>query len=128
MTVTVEKSTMSTMTHDLAPAHLHALWTPFIQMKSVLDSGPVIFERGEGVYLYDSEGRRYLDAHASLWLTNVGFGRREIADAAYEQMQKLAFFSMFQGYSNQPAIQLAERLLELTKPEGMGKVDRKSVV
>ncbi len=44
---------------------------------------------------------------------NVGFGRKEIADAAYEQMQKMTFFSMFQGYSNAPAIELAELLLEL---------------
>jgi adenosylmethionine-8-amino-7-oxononanoate transaminase len=106
----------------MAAAHRNSLWTPFIQMKTVLEEGPVIFERGEGVYLYDSSGRQYLDAHASLWLTNVGFGRREIIDAAYEQMKRIAFFSMFQGYSNPPAIELAELLLELTVPEGMGKV------
>lgn len=124
--LTAENATMGTMApdlvQDLADAHRNALWTPFIQMKTVLDTGPVIFERGEGVYLYDAEGRRYIDAHASLWLTNVGFGRREIADAVYEQMQKLAFFSMFAGYSNEPAIKLAELLIDLTKPEGMGKV------
>jgi adenosylmethionine-8-amino-7-oxononanoate transaminase len=107
---------------DLAAAHRNSLWTPFIQMKTVLDEGPVIFERGEGVYLYDSTGRRYLDAHASLWLTNVGFGRTEIIEAVYEQMKRIAFFSMFQGFSNRPAIELAELLLGLTGPEGMGKV------
>jgi adenosylmethionine-8-amino-7-oxononanoate aminotransferase len=107
---------------DLAAAHRNSLWTPFIQMKSVLDEGPVIFERGEGVYLFDSTGRRYLDAHASLWLTNVGFGRREVIEAAYEQMKRIAFFSMFQGFSNPPAIELGGLLVELAGPEGLGKV------
>jgi adenosylmethionine-8-amino-7-oxononanoate transaminase len=108
--------------HNLADAHRDALWTPYIQMKSVLDRGPVIFDRAEGVYLYDNAGKRYIDGHASLWLMNVGFGRKEIADAAFEQMQKMTFFSMFQGFSNPPAIELAELLLQLTKTEGMGKV------
>jgi adenosylmethionine-8-amino-7-oxononanoate aminotransferase len=109
-------------THGLADAHRDALWTPYIQMTSVLERGPVIFERADGIYLYDDKGKRYIDGHASLWLMNVGFGRHEIADAVYAQMQTMTFFSMFQGYSNPPAIELAELLLELTKPEGMGKV------
>ena len=113
---------MTPNVQDLADAHRNSLWTPFIQMKSVLEEGPVIFERGEGVYLFDTDGRRYLDAHASLWLTNVGFGRREVIDAAYEQMKRIAFFSMFQGYSNPPAIRLGELLVELAQTEGMGKV------
>ena len=112
----------TTSTQDLADVHRNALWTPFIQMKSVLEKGPVIFDHADGVYLYDTEGREYLDGHASLWLMNVGYGRKEIADAAYEQMQKMTFFSMFQGFSNAPAIELAELLLEMTRTEGMGKV------
>ena len=113
---------MTPNARDMAAAHRNSLWTPFIQMQTVLEQGPVIFERGEGVYLFDSGGRRYLDAHASLWLTNVGFGRMEVIEAAYEQMKRIAFFSMFQGYSNPPAIELAELLVELAGPEGMGKV------
>ncbi|MFN8573097.1 MAG: aspartate aminotransferase family protein [Gemmatimonadaceae bacterium] len=113
---------MRTETHRLADAHKSALWTPFIQMKAVRDQGPLIFDKAEGVYLYDDKGKRYLDGHGSLWLMNVGFGRKEIADAAYEQMQKMSFFSMFQGFSNAPAIELAELLLDLTRVEGMGKV------
>lgn len=109
-------------TIDLSQAHRKTLWTPFIRMETVLEAGPLIFERGEGVYLYDTSGRRYLDAHGSLWLNNIGFGRKEIADAVYAQMQKLAFFSMFQGFSNPPAIELADRLMRLTQPEGMGRV------
>jgi adenosylmethionine-8-amino-7-oxononanoate transaminase len=107
---------------DLDQAHRDTLWTPFIQMQTVRENGPIIFERAEGVYLWDLDGKKYLDAHGSLWLMNVGFGRRELIDAATDQLEKLAYFSMFQGYSNPPAIELAERLVRLTRPEGMGKV------
>jgi adenosylmethionine-8-amino-7-oxononanoate transaminase len=113
---------MTTEIRDLAIAHQKSLWTPFIRMETVLENGPLIFERGDGVYLYDTSGRQYLDGHASLWLMNVGYGRTEIADAAYAQMRKLAFFSMFQGFSNPTTIELADRLTELTEPEGMAKV------
>lgn len=113
---------MTTATRDLKQTHVDTLWTPFIQMQTVRDRGPVIFDRAEGVYLYDTSGKEYIDAHGSLWLANVGFGRSEIIEAVYEQMKKLAFFSMFQGYSNPTAIELADRLIELTRPEGMGKV------
>src|ERR1700737_4113022 len=89
----VEK--MSQRAHDLSDVHRKALWTPYLQMKTVLDQGPLIFERGEGVYLYDASGKRYLDGHGSLWLMNVGFGRREIAEAVNAQTQKFAFFTMF---------------------------------
>ena len=107
---------------ELSQIHTRTLWTPYFQMQTVREQGPVIFERGEGVYVYDTTGKQYIDAHASLWLMNIGFGRKEVADAAYEQMKKLPYFSMFIGFSNPPAIRLAARLIELTEPEGMGKV------
>ena len=107
---------------ELSQIHTRTLWTPYFQMQTVREQGPVIFERGEGVHVYDTTGKQYIDAHASLWLMNIGFGRKEVADAAYEQMKKLPYFSMFIGFSNPPAIRLADRLIELTEPEGMGKV------
>jgi adenosylmethionine-8-amino-7-oxononanoate transaminase len=91
-------------------------------METVREHGPLIFERAEGVYLYDASGKKYLDGHASLWLVNIGFGRQEVVEAVYAQMKKMAYFSMFLGYSNQPAVELGEKLIELTRPEGMGKV------
>ena len=120
--VALEPRALSASAFDLARAHCEVLWTPYVQMKAVLEQGPVIFERGEGVYLYDTSGKRYLDGHASLWLMNVGIGRQEIADAVSEQMRRMPYFSMFQGFSNPPAIELAQLLVELTRPEGMGKV------
>ncbi len=113
---------MSTTLHELEKTHAQSLWTPFMQMKTLQERGPLVFERGEGAYLYDMQGKRYLDAHASLWLANVGYGRAEVIDAVCSQLKRMAYFSMFMSYSNEPAIQLAAKLLELTEPEGMGKV------
>lgn len=73
----------------------------------------VIYERGEGVWLWDVDGRRYMDALSSLWNVNVGHGRRELADAAARQMAKLAFTNAYTGFSNPPAIELAKRIVDL---------------
>ncbi|HEV7216834.1 MAG TPA: aspartate aminotransferase family protein [Chloroflexota bacterium] len=74
---------------------------------------PVVFTRGDGVFLWDSDGRRYLDGISCLWNVNVGHGRRELAEAGAKQMATLAFANNYVGYSNEPAIRLASRLAEL---------------
>ncbi len=71
---------------------------------------PLVIERGEGVYLYTADGRKILDGMAGLWNVNVGYGREELAQAAYEQMKRLAFTSNFAGMTNIPATQLAHKL------------------
>ena len=71
---------------------------------------PVIFDHGEGVWLTDVRGRSYIDGLASLWNVAVGHGRAELADVAAEQMRKAAFTNNYTGYSNVPAIELAEKL------------------
>lgn len=71
---------------------------------------PLVIERGEGVYLYTVDGRKILDGMAGLWNVNVGYGREELAQAAYDQMKKLAFTSNFAGMTNIPATQLAHKL------------------
>jgi len=71
---------------------------------------PIAIERGEGVYLYTTDGRKILDAMAGLWNVSAGYGREELAKAAYEQMTKLAFTSNFAGMTNVPSSQLAEKL------------------
>jgi len=75
---------------------------------------PVIFERGEGAILWDTRGRRYIDGLSCLWNVNAGHGRRELAEAAARQMERLAFCSSYAGSSNEPAITLASRLAGLT--------------
>lgn len=74
---------------------------------------PVIFDRGEGVWLIDVRGRRYIDALASLWNVAVGHGRGELADAAAEQMRKVAFTNNYVGFTNVPAIRLASKVIDL---------------
>jgi putrescine---pyruvate transaminase len=89
-----------------------ALWHPFSDMALVRRSELVI-TRGDDVWLWDQEGRRYLDASASLWYSNVGHGRREIADAVAAQLAELEAYSIFGDVANPPALRLAERLSEL---------------
>jgi putrescine aminotransferase len=88
------------------------LWHPFADMGSVRSSELVI-ERGDDVWVWDSEGRRYLDATASLWYANVGHGRPEIAAAVAAQMARLETYSAFGDLANQPALELAEMLADL---------------
>ncbi len=71
---------------------------------------PLVIERGEGVWLYTVDGKKILDGMAGLWNVSVGYGREELAKAAYEQMKKMAFTSNFAGMTNLPSIQLAEKL------------------
>ncbi len=79
---------------------------------------PVIFASGEGVWLTDVRGRRYIDALSSLWNVAVGHGRTELAEAAAEQMRRVAFTNGYTGFSNVPAIELARTVAGLAY-EGM---------
>ena len=72
--------------------------------------------KGEGAWITDSTGKRYLDGLSGLWNVNVGHGRRELADAAQKQMATLAFHSAYAGGTNGPAIELAERLSAIAYP------------
>jgi adenosylmethionine-8-amino-7-oxononanoate aminotransferase len=76
-----------------------------------------LVDRAEGVWIYDRDGRRYLDGTASLWYANVGHGRGEIADAVSAQMAKLEAFNVFNDYTNAPAEELAARLAQLAPVE-----------
>lgn len=78
---------------------------------------PLVIERGEGVYLYTADGRKILDGMAGLWNVNVGYGREELAQAAYDQMKRLAFTSNFAGMTNIPATELANKLSGYAYPD-----------
>lgn len=91
--------------HNLHP------WQHFDSMRA---EGALVIARGEGAYVYDSEGTRYLDGIGGLWCVNVGYGRRELVEAMAEQAQRLAFFSTFTDTTNPPAAALAHRLAALT--------------
>ena len=83
-----------------------------------MQHAPFIVDRGEGIYVYDESGRRYLDAAASLWYMNVGYGRTEIIDAMAEQMRKLPAFHAFIDYGTRPAIDLADRIASVSPDPG----------
>ena len=76
-----------------------------------------VWVNGEGSYLDDADGNRFIDGLSCLWNVNAGHGRGELADAAASQMRELAFGSSYAGASNRPAIELAERLAEICYPQ-----------
>jgi putrescine---pyruvate transaminase len=88
------------------------LWNPFANM-SAAAGNIVTIVRGEGSTVYDASGRSYLDAIASLWYVNIGHGRAEVAEAAATQMRELACYQAYEGYSNEPAEALAQRVAGL---------------
>src|SRR3954447_13774490 len=96
------------------------LWHPFTQMADYLRDEPLIVERGEGSYLIDTEGRRYLDGVSSLWVTVHGHRKAELDEAIKTQLSKVAHSTLL-GLSNVPSIELAAKLVELA-PEGLTKV------
>lgn len=88
---------------------------PTSSLKQQQESGaPFIFTEGKGVYLTDISGKKVLEGMSSLWNVNVGYGRKELAEAAREQMEKLAFTNSFSSFSNEPAIRLAAKIAEIT--------------
>ena len=96
------------------------LWHPFTQMRDWLAENTVIIERGEGVYLFDIEGNRYLDGIASMWTNVHGHNHPALNAALKNQLEKIAHSTLL-GYSNIPAIELAQNLVEIT-PIGLTKV------
>ena len=90
-----------------------SFWHSFADMAVLERHGEFVVDHGEGVYVWDEGGRRYLDATAALWYCNVGYGRGEIADAVAAQIRALPSYSTFGDFSNRPAITLAERVAGL---------------
>ena len=70
----------------------------------------LVIDRGEGIYVYDQSGKRYLEGMSGLWCTSLGYGNAELIDTTQQQMQKLTYSHMFGGKSHQPGIDLANRL------------------
>ena len=94
----------------LDQAHTLHPWTHFESFEA---DEPLVFTRGEGVWLWDEAGRRYLDAVGGLWCTNIGLGRADMAEAIAEQARRLAFTSTFVDVSNAPAARLAAELARI---------------
>ncbi len=89
------------------------LWMHFTRLSSYADADVPIMVRGEGPYVWDSKGKRYLDGLAGLFVVQAGHGRTELAQAAAKQASELAYFPLW-SYAHAPAVELAERLASLT--------------
>lgn len=100
---------------DLQRTDTTSLWHPFTQMQDYGQAEPLIIERGRGSYLYDSEGKRYLDGVSSLWVTVHGHRKKQIDDAIIRQVGKICHSTLL-GLSNVPAIELAGKLVEIAPP------------
>lgn len=99
--------------------HTH-LWHPFAQMREWMGEDPYIIERGEGCYLYDTEGKRYLDGVSSLWCNVHGHRKKELDDALKNQIDLISHSTLL-GLSHVPGIELAHRLIEIA-PTGLKRV------
>ncbi len=91
---------------------------PFTDFKDLAGRGARVITRAEDIYIWDSEGQKLLDAMSGLWCVNVGYGRRELAQAAYDQMMTLPFYNSFFQTTNVPAVSLATRLASLAPVAG----------
>jgi adenosylmethionine---8-amino-7-oxononanoate aminotransferase len=96
------------------------VWHPFTQMKDWLQTEPLIIERGEGCFLVDADGNRYIDGVSSLWVLVHGHGKRELIDALHQQAEKLCHSTLL-GLANAPSSELAKKLIEIV-PTGLSKV------
>jgi adenosylmethionine---8-amino-7-oxononanoate aminotransferase len=105
---------------DAAALDRRHVWHPFTDMAAWLDDDPLVIERAEGCWLYDTAGRRYLDGNASLWVNVHGHARPELDDALRAQLGNAAH-TTFLGLTNPPAARLAARLAALA-PEGLERV------
>ena len=106
---------------NLAARDVETLVHPYINLASFRETGPLVIERGQGVYVYDTDGKPYIEGMAGLWCTALGYGNEELVEAAATQMRKLSFAHLFTGRSHDPAIELAEKLKEIA-PVPISKV------
>lgn len=111
MTTTTE-TTLDLQRDDRATI-LHP-FTPLARYSSGEAGGPRIICGGEGIRIRDRDGRELIDAFAGLYCVNVGYGRKEIADAIHREALKLSYYHSYAGHSNEPAIRLARQVLKLT--------------
>ncbi|MBL8265970.1 aminotransferase [Steroidobacter sp.] len=107
--------------HSWEQRELRSFFHTFSDLPSLQQDGPTVMERGDGMYVYDTEGNRYLEANAGLWNMTLGFSEHRLARVAAKQYEALPGYHTFFGRNSQPAVALAERMLELA-PAPMSRV------
>ncbi len=94
------------------------LFHPSSDLRQVRDGEPLIWTRGEGIHVEDQHGKRYLEGMAGLWCTALGYGEKELAKAAAEQMEAFCYGPLFAARANEPSIRLAAKLAEWVPIDG----------
>jgi 4-aminobutyrate--pyruvate transaminase len=112
---------MTSPLSNLQVRDLDAVLHPYSALHKLRDTGPTIMASGQGVFIYDTQGREYIEGMAGLWCTGLGFGNEEMIEAAEKQMRALPYYHQFGGKGTEPAIELAEKLKELS-PTPQSKV------
>lgn len=105
---------------ELIKKDFENIWHPFTQMKDFETDKPIVIERGKGIYVYDIQGNKYIDAVASWWVNTLGHSNDRLNKALCAQAEKIEHV-LFAGFTHKPAIELAEKLIELS-PESLKKV------
>jgi 4-aminobutyrate--pyruvate transaminase len=102
--------------NDIAQRDIDSLIHPYTNLDTHRTTGPMVVKRGDGVFIVTDDGTRYLEGMAGLWSASLGFSEKRLVAAATKQMEALPFYQIFGGKSNEPAIELAEKLLTIVPP------------
>jgi 4-aminobutyrate--pyruvate transaminase len=101
---------MPFLPNSLEARDIESLVHPYTNLAKHAENGPLVIDRGEGIHVWDTDGNKYIEGVAGLWCTSLGYGEKELIQAATAQMEKLPFSHLFQSRSHGPAIELAEKL------------------
>ncbi|MEE3000118.1 MAG: aminotransferase, partial [Pseudomonadota bacterium] len=112
---------MNQPSKSLAQRDIENVLHPYTNIASHNETGPLIITKGEGIYVYDENGKKYIEGLAGLWCTSLGFDNKQLVEAANKAMNELPFYHSFGGKSHPSAIALAEKLLDMA-PVPMSKV------
>ena len=112
---------MTKLLNSLAQADITTALHPYTNARRHEETGPLVIERGEGVHVIDSTGKRYIEGLAGLWSVGVGFSEPRLVEAAHKQMQALPYYHSFAHKAHEPSIRLAEKLIEMS-PQGLDRV------
>ena len=100
---------------------INAVLHPYTPLHKLAETGPLVIGHGKGVYVYDTQGKAYIEGMSGLWCAGLGFGDEEMIEAANEQMRTLPYYHLFGAKGMEPAIELAEKLKEIA-PVPISKV------
>ena len=107
---------MSYLPNSLAAKDVTYTLHPYTHLAVHEERGPMIIERGEGIYVWDDEGNKYIEGLAGLWCVALGFSEQRLVDAATQQLERLPYSHIFAHRSTPPVIELAERLIQVAPP------------